>query len=186
LGLGDAKRSLVLMTTSTAPVAPAATTRDSSGQSLGAIRIGFAVVWMAGILALGTLSRLDTDLHACRTTTASTGSSTGTERVTGAPGAATRKSSTASGSTVTTRTCEPIGLPELAFASFPAMVALLPAIKGFNLGVFGVDLREVERQVAEQTKEQIFRVIHEHRAVSGIALGLEQANSGDVEPAPRA
>jgi len=58
-------------------------------------------------------------------------------------------------------------------------------LKSFSIaGLFGVELKEVERRATEKATEQALRVIVEHRFGEDLATAKAQAATGQVRPLP--
>ncbi|MDQ1492334.1 MAG: hypothetical protein QOJ23_4848 [Actinomycetota bacterium] len=160
---------------------------SNSSSRLPVWRAVLALVWFAGVLVLGVVTRWDPDLRLCDTKVVTKEPSSSSETEV-APEAKVTKKDTSQGATKErTRSCNPVGVPELAALSLPVLVLVLPALKSFSIaGLFSVDL--IEQRAAEKATQQatgqVLRVIFEDRFGEDIATSEAQAAAGQVRPLP--
>ena len=149
-------------------------------------RVVFAGVWIAAVLGVGIVSRLDPDLRICRTTTVITNPSTSVETSTDATGTVTGERTTSVPKTEQSTTiCEPLGVAEIAVLLLPFLILIAPILKGFNIaGLFGFDFREFRERVVDETKEQVIRVIVESDIGAKTIRAVHQIDEGKVSDLP--
>lgn len=147
-------------------------------------RIAGAIFWVAGVLSLGVLTRLEPGFSPCNKTVVEGTPTSSTETTTNADGSVVIKKTKTPVPTETTTACEPLGAAELALLMLPVLIFIWPALKGFNIGGVGVDLREIERKAvakAEETaQEQVIRVIVEREVGTKTEEALRQVSEGNL------
>jgi hypothetical protein len=148
-------------------------------------RAGLALAWLLGVLALGIVTRWDPDLRLCDTKVVTKEPWSSRETEVAPEEKVTNKETSQGAVKERTKSCEPLGVPELAVLSLPAFLLVLPALKSFSIaGLFAVELKEVERRATEKATEQALRVIVEHRFGEDLATAKAQAAAGQVRPLP--
>lgn len=144
-------------------------------------RAGVATAWVAGALMLGVLSRISPDLQACSATIGETDPSTTVEETTAADGTTSHRTSTVPRARSVSRSCSPVGVGELAVLLLPALIVASPALKGFNIaGLFGVDLKELKKEVATESRELVLRLIVERDRGEKLTEAMEETAAVDL------
>ncbi len=162
---------------------PARPEKARKDRLLSPWRSAAAAIWFLLVLGGAIATHVDSDLRPCTDSTQTTSPAHSTEDSSTASGAAAGKKVTTTGQSVqTTRSCDPLGVGQLAVLMVPAVVLVAPALKGFNVaGLFGVDFKE---QAAAVAKEQVFRVILETAVGATTLEAVEEARAGRVSDLP--
>jgi hypothetical protein len=151
-------------------------------------RVVLAGVWITVVLGAGIVTRLDPDLHICKTTTIVTDPATSVETSTDATGTVTGEKTTSAPPTEqSTRACEPLGVAEMAVLLLPFLILVAPILKGFNIaGLFGFDFREFQEKVVDDAKAQVIRVVVAHDIGVKTKEAVNQMEEGRVSDLPEA
>lgn len=128
--------------------------------------------------------RLDEDLHLCKTAVTSGPAVTTTETERTRRGSAGRtKTIEVPATEESTRSCEPIGVVELAVLLVPSLLLIAPALERINIaGLLGVELRRVQERVEAQGR--VVTYVYADLLGQRTEEAFTQADKGQVVPLP--